>query len=118
MSIGMRKDRSMSSLNDKQLSVKDWPYDDPPNVAVFTTRSVVADKLLIKYVYHEQNDGAWQFYASANVTLDDVIIVSLAHVARTDPSVKLLADLPLGWFAYRPNAKAEWHRAPNDSDES
>ena len=39
----------------------DWPFDDPPNVAVVTTRDVTEDKVPILFVSHDRDDGAWQF---------------------------------------------------------
>jgi hypothetical protein len=107
----------MSSLHDGHYREEDWPYDDPPNVAVFTTRSIISDNLLIKYVYHDDSDGAWQFYASrGDINIDDVILVSLENITRRDPSVTILADLPYGWFAYRANAADEWHRGINPDE--
>ena len=39
----------------------DWPFSDPPNVAVFTTGQVVRGERAVLYVSHDADDGAWQF---------------------------------------------------------
>jgi hypothetical protein len=40
-----------------------WPFNDPPNVAVFTGKAIAEDGQCICYVSHDDEDGAWQFHA-------------------------------------------------------
>lgn len=105
----------MSITNADQIQKNNWPYSDPPNASVFSTRSVIFDRLPIRYVHHKESDGAWHFYASSDVNLAEAVNISLAHVAIIDPSVTLLVDLTCGWFTYRPEPTAEWQCA-QDAD--
>ena len=88
-----------------------WPFDDPPNVAVFTTNRIVREGYAILQVIHEDRDGDWQFLDGFNVTVADGSIVSLRNIVRNDPTILELADLPLGWFAERTDAGSPWVRA-------
>ena len=92
---------------------EDWPFEDPPNVAVFTTTAVVKGGIPILRVTHDDDDGAWQFHTGHNVDAGDAMIVALREVVRLDPSVKSLADLPYGWIAVRESVAAEWRRSPH-----
>jgi len=91
-----------------------WPFSEPPNVAVFTTKRVAFKNSWIAYVSHDSDDGSWQFQNehSANLTLEDASVVSLQEVLDLDPSIALLADLPMGWCARRSSKDAAWQRAP------
>ena len=53
----------------------DWPFDDPPNVAVVTTRDVTEDKAPILFVSHDRDDGAWQFHSAAPPSIDDARLI-------------------------------------------
>jgi len=92
----------------------DWPFDDPPNVAVFTSKAVTHDGEWIAYVSHDEEDGAWQFHSKdgAPGSEEGARIVSLRSILASDPSVAELADLPLGWCASRQIATGEWIRRP------
>ncbi len=89
-----------------------WLFDDPPNVAVFTSKAVVEAGEAIVYVTHDAEDGAWQFHSKdgAPQSQSDARIVSLRSVVAMDPSVLLIADLPLGWCAWRVDKDAPWQR--------
>mgnify|MGYP000974577912 CR=1 FL=1 len=88
-----------------------WSFSDPPSVAVFTTASIVNGTEWIAYVYHDEEDGAWQFHSlNSNTDEDEARIVSLKSITEIDNSVIALADLPLGWKACRQNKSDEWIR--------
>lgn len=90
-----------------------WPFSDPPNVAVFTSRRIVDNGDWVYYVTHDEDDGAWQFHPHAGITPEnEVKVVSLETMVKLDPSLIALADLPLGWHAWRQNPDAEWERSP------
>ncbi|MEM6425590.1 MAG: hypothetical protein AAGF66_18945 [Cyanobacteria bacterium P01_H01_bin.119] len=89
---------------------QDWPFTDPKNVAVFSTRSVVSNEKPILYVSHDLDDGAWQFHSGKSATEDEPKIISLERIVIIDPSVKTLADLPLGWVATRRDKRSAWQR--------
>lgn len=89
---------------------QDWPFIEPQNVAVFTTRKVVSGDCVILYVSHDADDGAWQFHSGVDSNEDDPKIISLREVIRLDPSLLELADLPLGWIAIRKSQDDSWQR--------
>jgi hypothetical protein len=78
-----------------------WPFQDPPNVAVFTTTFIVCDGRPILHVSHDADDGAWQFHHGGTYELKDARVVGLGEIVKRDPTVRELADLPLGWSAER-----------------
>ncbi len=87
-----------------------WKFPDPPNTAVFTSVYVLKDRKTITYVSHEENDGAWQFFT------DDVIeqyediarIVALSEIVDIDPTLRNLANLPMGYYATRKDRNDPW----------
>ena len=90
-----------------------WPFGDPENLAVITTRQVTEGKAPILIVSHDEDDGGWQFLPGHGPLLEEnARVVGLRRIWLLDPSVGELADLPLGWQASR-NAPADpWRRAP------
>jgi hypothetical protein len=94
----------------------DWPFEDPPNVAVLSSKEVVDDGKWIHYVYHDEDDGTWQFHSigGAPSLEEDARLVGLNTIFKLDPTIATLADLPLGWCATREAPDAEWIRQPID----
>ena len=88
----------------------DWPFDDPPNTAAFTT-SFVLDGSPILRVYHDY-DGDWQFHGLPDepATEDVARLVSLQAMVELDSSLSELHDLQLGWRAVRSSIQDEWAR--------
>lgn len=91
----------------------DWPFSDPPNVAVIANKRIVHDGDWIAYVSHDVEDGAWQFHIGDRNALNesDAAVVSLRSIVQLDPTIVELADLPLGWEAWRESKDSKWHRA-------
>lgn len=87
-----------------------WPFADKPSVAVFTTKSVALGKDRILFVSHDAEDGAWQFLGKDEWTEDSASVVALSSIVRLDPTITKLADLPLGWIAFRNSVDALWQR--------
>ena len=93
--------------------MRHWPFEDPQNVAVFTVRSILDGDDWIYYVTHDEEDGAWQFHPRAGPTREqDARVVALRIVMILDPSIGELADLPLGWHAWRESPGRPWVREP------
>jgi hypothetical protein len=93
----------------------DWPFDDPPNFATITTRAIMQDDDWIALVFHDADDGGWQFLGPLGAPhIDDGMVVGLDDVLEKDRSIAELADLPLGWRAWRDSPDAPWQRAPHD----
>lgn len=85
-----------------------WPFDDPPNVAVFTTEDVLAETAEVMYVTHEAEDGAWQFLPGEGVNADAIRVVALTTILARDPTLVQVASLPIGWTATRPETGSDW----------
>ena len=90
-----------------------WQFDDPPNIASFTT-TFVLDGTPILRVYHDY-DGGWQFHGSPDdsATPDVTRLVSLGSMIARDPTLNKLHDLPNGWQAFRSSATKPWKRQKN-----
>lgn len=80
---------------------KEWPFDDPPNVITITTRRVLEDDYPILLVTRDADDGCWQVLCGTTNEPDDGRVVDLGCMFERDPSIGQLADLPLGWRAWR-----------------
>ena len=95
----------------------DWPFADPQNVAVFTVRQIAQEAQPILRVVHDVEDGAWQFLQWDTPRMEDAMLVCLKNIVRLDPSIRELADLPLGWRALRRTSEEQWYREPNLRDD-
>jgi hypothetical protein len=66
-----------------------WPFDDPPNVAVFTTKSVIFGRQPVLLVTHDEKDGAWQFLPlRGRWTSEDAAIVLLREMIERDATLQ------------------------------
>jgi hypothetical protein len=88
----------------------DWPFEDTPNVAAITTRPVMNGASWIALVSHDEDDGGWQFIGPEGADMDQAMLVGLKEVLERDGSIAELADLPLGWRAWRASRGAAWQR--------
>lgn len=90
-----------------------WLFPDERNVAVFTSKSILHHRDWVYYVTHDQDDGAWQFHPySGVVPVNEAVVASLESIVKLDRSLELLADLSVGWHAWRESPDAEWEREP------
>ena len=61
-----------------------WPFDDPPNLAVFTTKSIVFGRQPVLLVTHEET-GAWQFLPREGAGhVKDAALVSFREMIERD----------------------------------
>jgi hypothetical protein len=90
-----------------------WQFSDPPNVAVIVNRKIVDGAGWIAFASHDAPDGGWQFHTNdpGGIKESDAAVVSLHNIVQADPSVVELADLPVGWHAWRDSKDASWQRA-------
>ena len=89
-----------------------WPFADPPNVATITIRSIVDGSHPILFVSHDADDGCWQFLDGAEAhDLRHAMVLGLNEIVALDSSVLELADLPLGWCAWRVGPLRPWERS-------
>jgi hypothetical protein len=94
----------------------EWPFDDPPNLASFTTVNVLERGEPILLVTHDESDGAWQFLCGKTNAVEDARVIGLDCALRLDPGLADLADLPRGWQAWRENVQSPWRRGPLPPD--
>lgn len=94
------------------------PFETPSGL-VFTTGQVMYDGWPILNVTHDVDDSHWQFINGWGDTEDGMkpILVHAQHLIDLDPSVLSLADLPLGWRAWRTEAEQPWTREPQPADD-
>ena len=90
-----------------------WPFDEPTNLATFTTTKVIHENYPILLVTHDEHDGGWQFLCGTTNASKDALIVALNSIYKRDPSVGELSDLPMGWQASRESPMSPWQREPN-----
>ena len=95
-----------------------WPLADPPNFRTYSTRGVFEGGRPVLFVYHDAEDGAWQFHCDENPSASEAVLVCLEHAVGTDPALYELADLPLGWGAARAAPGAPWQRFPVPPDDA
>ncbi len=94
------------------MSDPNWPFSDPPNVAVFTDRRIINGATWIYYVSHDEDDRAWQFHGSDGFADEEnAAVVALKNMVKLDPSIGELADLPLNCCAWRETPESPWQRA-------
>jgi len=90
-----------------------WPFADPPDVATMTLRDIMEGHRPILHVQHDADDGMWGFTDGRDdPDADDCVILGLDCVLGLDPSIAELADLPLGWRAWRDDVNGPWQREP------
>jgi hypothetical protein len=90
-----------------------WPFEDRRNVAVITHRRIMDGSDWIAFVSHDADDGGWQFHTNepGPPNVADAVVIALSEIVQRDESILELADLPLGWRAWRESATSPWRRA-------
>lgn len=89
----------------------EWPFGDSPESLAYTLSGIMDGKTAIRLVYHDADDESWQFLDDGSPIPDSAgLAVDLADVVNLDPSVRELADLPVGWFAWRQTSESQWQR--------
>ncbi len=86
-------------------------FDEAPHLGVVTTRPVLAGAPILM-VSHDSDDGGWQFLCGTTNDPKDGCIVHLSEIVAKDETVSEVADLPLGWIAFRAELGGEWQREP------
>lgn len=94
-----------------------WPFDQPPNAAAITLRSIVSGGAPILHVTHDSDDHGWQFLGAEDADAANACIAGMGEILAMDPSVAEVADLPPGWHAWRSSSSSPWSRAPNPREE-
>lgn len=87
-----------------------WTFTDEPDVMVITTKNIVSNKKPILSVWHDADDGMWQFLDGTDVNEEDAMMISLAEIVNIDNTVNEVSDLQLGWVAWREQKGSDWKR--------
>jgi hypothetical protein len=98
----------------EEAAIGQWPFEEPANLGVFTTRQLFNEGYALRLVTHDA-DGDWQFLCGTTSDPADGMVVCLEHVVARFPEVHELADLPRGWRAWR--EEAGWSREPRPAEE-
>lgn len=83
-------------------------FKDAPNTMVITTKKIINREASILIVFHDEEDGMWQFLDGNDTNESDAAIISLAEIVSIDSSINAISDLPLGWVAWREHEKSNW----------
>ncbi|WP_437327752.1 hypothetical protein [Sorangium sp. So ce381] len=86
-------------------------FEEDPHLGVITTAPVVAGAPILM-ISHDADDGGWQFLCGSTTDPGDGRIVHLEEIIAMDPTVEEVADLPLGWVAFRSKVGGAWTREP------
>lgn len=81
--------------------------DEHRKRAIFTLKQIVREGLPILYVVHDKDDE-WQFLSNGNVSVDDLMIISLDEVLNIDPSLENILWIPEGTEARRERIGGDW----------
>lgn len=97
------------------MTQSSWPFEDPPNLGVFTTQQIL-EGAVIRSVFHDY-DGDWTFLHHTTDSPDEseAKLVSLALILQLDPSIGELANLPREWSAFRQDRGKAWSVDDNRS---
>src|SRR3954465_3238397 len=68
------------------VSADSWPFDQPRNCAVFTSRHVLEGTEAILRVTHDSDDHGWQFLGR-EAHEEDAKIIALHEAVEMDPSI-------------------------------
>jgi hypothetical protein len=98
------------ALNDPDSSLFDWKFPDPPHTGVLLSQTVHDGSEEVTYVSHEAEPDGWRFLGDLMSDGGGPVLSCFHHPIDKDPSLKELADLPLGWFAERERKDAPWVR--------
>jgi hypothetical protein len=101
---------NMTAIHAHKFAAADWPFAEEQNVAAMTTVHVLDGSLPILVVAHDAEDGMWQILCGTTNDPEDGCVVCLGCVFDRDPSIGELADLALGWYAWREAPGQPWHR--------
>lgn len=85
-------------------------FQESLNTAVFTTKFVIKNRNLITTVYHDSEDGAWEFFSDDFFeNYEDVaMIVSLEEIINLDDTILDISDMGLGYKATRSKREDKW----------
>ena len=109
-------DSDFWASNDPNSSLFGWKFPDPPRKGVCLSSAVHEGREAVVYVSRDAEDGVWQFHGESMSGGEPPVISCFHHVVDADPSIKAIADLPLGWWAERSGPNEPWVRYQHEPD--
>lgn len=92
-----------------------WDFPVPPDHRAFSCSHVVDDGEAVLWAARQTDDQRsedWSIHCGADGhATDDMRVVHLAHLVRSAPSLRRIADLALDEEAWRDNPDSPWKRA-------
>lgn len=96
-----------------------WTFPVPPDHKAFSCSHVVDGGDAILWAARQTDDQRgedWSIHCGANGhTPDDMRVVHLAHLVRSSPALRRIADLALDQEAWRNDPDSPWKRAKLDA---
>jgi hypothetical protein len=89
-----------------------WPFSKPVNTGTFCTGRVANHGYPILHVSHDEDDD-WQFLDGTTEEAEECVLLCFGCVFDRDRTIAELADLPVGWMAWRDSPTQPWTRFPS-----
>lgn len=86
----------------------EFKFYEPHNLSIFTTRQWLEEHKPILRVVHD-HDGDWQFLTGDQIP-EDIRVVSLSEIVRSDHTLNEVFDLEYGEDAERASVGEAWER--------
>lgn len=83
-------------------------FDIDENTMVITTVDIINKKKKVVLVFHDKEDGMWEFLDGEDVSEESAAIISISEMEQIDSSIGELCDLPLGCGAFRDDETQPW----------
>lgn len=87
-----------------------WPFSEPEDTEVITLGRIHGGESPLLLVTHDADDGEWQFLDGEHVFENDAVVARLGEMFQFDLSILEVADLPVGWYAWRAASGDPWQR--------
>lgn len=92
-----------------------WKFDQAPNVACITCRSVI-DGHPVLIATHYEDDDSWAFTDGTPTNMATTLVVAMSEVIERHPDLDEIASLPSGWSATRAAVGQPWMKQQDDWD--
>jgi len=93
----------------------DWPFPDPLHSVCITTKFVLDGSQPVRLVIHDDDDDdedgiGWQILCGSTDNPEDGRASGLKELLTLCPDIAAVADLPIGWHAWRDSPDEDWER--------
>ena len=98
---------------------KEIKIETPLNTAVFSTKKIMIDNVLITRIYHSSDDYLSFMDDYSTNSNENIMVVSLENILKKDESIKSAINLPIGYCAHRKSLIDNWtiERYTEEEDE-